>query len=144
MKKLLLVGMLLFNVVVFAQENTFEKAKPVTTEKEYNYLTKGLKIQEDSGLDIIDGYELEELQNLKVSNYRFDFKYLKEINTQQRKALSVIIESKVTNTKYYVCIPVRNADLTNSYASYVNQFDVNMSKAFAIALGIVTTDALTF
>ena len=125
-------------------ESAFEKPKPVTTEKEYNFLTKGLKIQLESGLDVIDGYEFENMRNLKVSNYDFEFKYLKEKSTQQRKAVSVIIDSKVTKTKYYVCIPVRNNNLTNSYAAYISDFSPEMSKSFAIALGVVTADLLTF
>lgn len=145
MKKITLM-LLFMSVVSFAQtqEKPYLPAKPVTTEKEYNFLTKGLKDQLEKGLDIIAGYEFEDLRKFKVANYSYDFKYLKEKNTNQRKAISVIIESKVSNTKYYVCIPVRNADLSNSYASFVNQFNPDMSKSFAIALGIISADALIF
>lgn len=145
MKKLTLL-LLFVGVVGFGQtqEASFAKPKPVTTEKEYNFLTKGLKIQLESGLDIIEGYEFENLQNLKVDNYTFDFKYLKEKSTQERKAISVIIESGATKAKYYVCIPVRNNKLSSLYAAYVNEFGIEMSKKFAVALGVVTADALTF
>ncbi|WP_157492198.1 hypothetical protein [Flavobacterium fryxellicola] len=48
--------------------------RPAINQKEYNYLTKGLKIEHESGLDIIDGCEL--LDGGKVTlgdQYVFNF-----------------------------------------------------------------------
>lgn len=145
MKKITLL-LLFVSTMALSQVNEkgYLPANPVTTEKEYNYLTVGLKIQLDSGLDVIDGYELENFRVMNVSNYTFTVKYLKEKSTQKTKAVSVVIDSNVTGNKYYVCIPVRNSDLVLKYTSYVNQFDLPLSKSYAVALGIIYADTVTF
>lgn len=51
MKNLLLLGLVLSSLCLFGQ----------TTMEEYNYLTKGYKIQMESGLDMKKGYSMREV-----------------------------------------------------------------------------------
>ena len=41
------------------------------TQEEFNYLTKGLKVQEESGLDMKKGYVLQEVYSKKIGLYTF-------------------------------------------------------------------------
>ena len=40
-----------------------------TSEEEYNYLTKGYKVQIESGLDMKKGYALHNMGDMKQGNY---------------------------------------------------------------------------
>ncbi len=47
-------------IILVLCENSFSQS---TTQEEYNYITKGYKIQVESGLDMKKGYILTELGN---------------------------------------------------------------------------------
>ncbi|MFV5702225.1 hypothetical protein ACM55F_10165 [Flavobacterium sp. XS2P12] len=117
MKKLLLAGMLLFNLVIFAQSQKWEPAEEITekstTDKEYNYLTRGLSIQESSGLDIIAGYRLTPcIINRTFDNkHIFNVSYLVDTKSNLLKGISVVINSKMYSNKIYLCIPIKNGKL---------------------------------
>lgn len=147
MKKLLLAGMLLFNVVVFAQSQKWEPAEELspnaTTDKEYNYLTVGLKNQLANGYDTIDGYLLQNCMNQKISNYNFDIKFLVDKNTDKLKALSVVIKSDVTGKTHYICVPIKNQVLTEKYWQLLSLFDLQMSKSYAYAMSVLYTETMS-
>lgn len=153
MKKLLLAGMLLFNVVLFAQstmrEPIFYASETVkTTEEEYNYLTKGLKIQEDSGLDMKKGYQLDAIYKREINKFNFVISQLVLLETKEVKAISVKAYSPVTLQTYYLCIPLNNAELTNKYFEYIRLFTPALCQAYAVAmsdnLAIVTSRLMDF
>ena len=144
MKKLLLAGMLLFNLIIFAQSQKWEEApsKDATTEKEYNYLTVGLKTQIASGFDIIDGYVLQKCSDEKIGNYNFKVQYLTEKKTDKLKAVSVIITSIVSGKIFYVCIPINNRILRDKYWQFLNSFEAPMAKSYAYMMGSLFTGTM--
>lgn len=140
MKKIVLIGLLFVGFNCFAQEPASYATEapgnnlPSTNQKEYNYLTKGLKIQRESGLDIIDGYRLVDGGQLIVGQYGFNFSILVSAAAQDLKAISVVVNSGVTKSTYYVCIPVNNAVLLNDYVAVISQFSPALTNAFNVAL----------
>lgn len=132
MKKITLL-LLLISASVFSQAQKWDQelSKDATTEKEYNYLTKGIRTQEENGLDIIDGYVLNECNNEKVGEYNFNIQYLVNKTTNKYKAMSVIITSYTTGKKIYICIPVNNKSLTEKYWMLLNVLDPPLLKIYA-------------
>ena len=53
--------------ISFGQE-VLNKLSP-TTEAEYNYLTKGYRVQMESGLDMTKGYTFQDMDHVKYGNY---------------------------------------------------------------------------
>lgn len=144
MKKIVLAGMMLLNIAVFAQSQKWnaDLAEGATTEKEYNYLTVGLKNQIANGYDTIDGYLLQNCMDQKIGAYNFDIKYLVDKNTDKLKALSVVIKSDVTGKTHYVCVPLKNQILTERYWQLLNLFEPPMAKSFAYAMSTLYTQTM--
>jgi len=91
-KKLLLLIVLFVGTYAFCQ----------TTEEEYNYVTKGLKIQVDAGLDMKAGYELKSLNVINSGRKRAEVGQL--IRTGDKSIACYWL--KYTNFKtYYFCLP---------------------------------------
>lgn len=132
MKKITLL-LLLISASVFSQSQVWNAPLPAdaTTEKEYNYLTKGMKIQLESGLDIIDGYVLTECSNDKSGDYNFHVQYLIHKSTNRFKALSVVITSVSTGKKIFLCVPIKNLGLTERYWMLLNVLDAPLMKIYA-------------
>ena len=89
-----------------------------TTEEEYNYLTKGYKIQVESGLDMKKGYSLVDLSPSKGWSISFNegsivrsIKYKALVRDGETKpcAILCIMERKDTGYSSYWCIPSSNA-----------------------------------
>jgi len=92
-----------------------------TTQEEYNYITKGYKIQIESGLDMKQGYVLVDVPmfyNGSISNTAtktdknitrtFEFKKLIRTKNNQVCAL-MIIYSRSGQANNYICIPMKNS-----------------------------------
>lgn len=78
-----------------------------TTLEEYNYLTKGYKVQIESGLDMKKGYELEDVDSGQTPDQlrTIYVKRLLKINgTQKTTAAYLLIYTKGNNTEY-ICVP---------------------------------------
>ena len=79
-----------------------------TTMEEYNYVTKGYKIQLESGLDMKKGYELAHLGKKEISIRNAELKVLYRLNeaekTKEVAAYMIIYKKKGANTEY-ICIP---------------------------------------
>lgn len=139
MKKLVLL-MLLVSVSVFSQvkkDNTvqWEPAKETDlTETEYNYLTKGLKIQKESGLDMKKGYMLNELLTRKVDRYSFKGKIFKDIEKDLVKAFSIEVYSEITGNTYYLALPAVGKPYLNEYFETVQRFEPPLMKAYTLYL----------
>ena len=94
----------LFTITVVAQ----------TTEEEYNYVTKGYKVQMESGLDMKKGYSLKELGNWSL-NFGSDgtreavFKGLYRDNSTKSCAIMLIYKRPSTGYTEYYCIPTIDA-----------------------------------
>jgi hypothetical protein len=85
-----------------------------TTEEEYNYLTKGYKIQIESGLDMKKGYRLEPLGEWDL-NYGNDGRrgaeFLTLIREDKNEIAGILMIYKRPSTKHatYYCIPSKDA-----------------------------------
>ena len=105
---------------VKAQINYNSEQKP-TTEEEYNYLTKGYKIQIENGLDMKQGYSLVDISPEDGFGMSFkdpqkgtiirSVKYKALIREGEKKpcAILCIMQRKDTGYTEYICIPSANA-----------------------------------
>lgn len=112
-----------------------------TTMTEYNYLVKGYKIQQESGLDMKKGYTLYKYGDWGKNYGNFERKttFYALFREKENKpcALLVILERTDTDYKRYACIPEyhsskdvwnaaykdwQNTDLTSAYAWGMIQF----------------------
>ena len=107
MKKLsiFLILLLLSAIVSFGQ----------TTMEEFNYITKGYKVQIESGLDMKKGYTLEDLGEwgLEYSNggtRKTYFKGLYRENENTPCAIMMIYKYSESDNIYYICIPHPDSD----------------------------------
>lgn len=84
-----------------------------TTEEEYNYLTKGYKIQVESGLDMKMGYKMVLLSTSSNNspNINRNVEFYSLIKTATNKQSAVLMIYKEKNEKFYYCIPTINSTI---------------------------------
>lgn len=99
----LLIGMISIHSNVIAQ----------TTIEEYNYVTKGYKVQEESGLDMKKGYLLEMITNEykqeRIAELRVLYR-LKDTNKKEVAAYMLIYKRSGSNNVEYICVPHPSSD----------------------------------
>ena len=129
MKKCLLsiVSIIAFSTITFAQKL---KSSP-TTETEYNFATKGYRVQVESGLDMKQGYALGDIDVIKVGDYTFDVKALVRSGKNEIAALMVITKSTIWGNAYYFCIPHGNNSLSQKYYNDLALWDESITTAYA-------------
>lgn len=82
-----------------------------TTQEEYNYLSKGYKIQLESGLDMKSGYEIKEVGDYGVNynngEFSRDVKFLHLYRIGETIPCATLAIFSRSNTDYeqYYCIP---------------------------------------
>lgn len=103
MKYLLTLFLILLSINLIAQ----------TSMSEYKYLKEGFKVQQESGLDMKDGYVLiqSHTETVKYPKYNriVDFRYLVKTNNGIVAALQLIVKRTDTNYEEYLCIPAFNS-----------------------------------
>lgn len=117
MKKLLFLTVFLMTAILSISQGT--------TLEEYNYLTKGYKIQLESGLDMKRGYRIKDVgEDFEIMyNTRFEGKkYIKGFTRKttfkalyrdsERTPCAILMICTRTDTKYlqYLCIPRYDSD----------------------------------
>ena len=121
MKNVFLFFFLVFSFCLKAQnENNYVKrpsermmnASKGTTMVEYNYLTKGYKIQIETGLDMKKGYVLKDIGNHVWDNRSTEIKALYRDTEIAPCAILLIYSSPLWNTKVFICVPNYYADYT--------------------------------
>ncbi len=109
MKRIFLLMLLLISIKSFAQG---------TTQKEYNYLSKGYKDDLDMGKDIIQGYKIESVSSASTkmmednkSVFRITTLY-KLVRIENGKIAGFLLENyrRDTGVKSYLCIPNATSD----------------------------------
>lgn len=128
MKTLPTILLLLISVVSFGQGTTSGPAP--TTEEEYNYLTKGYKVQIESGLDMKKGYTFQDMGEIKQGSYSFKIKGLMREAKNELAAMLIITKSDVSGRVYYVCLPINNPDLFARYFSDINAWDESLTTSY--------------
>ncbi len=108
---------LLFALCLFTSSLLMSQEKAVTTEEEYNYLTKGYAEQLEKGGDMKADYELTKINQVKSGDYSFEFYILKQKSISLSKALLIIArKDKEKNDKVrYLCLPFNNSELFKKY-----------------------------
>ncbi len=95
------------------RDETIKTFSNQTTLEEYNYVSKGYKIQLESGLDMKNGYTLKDIENFVSafnagSDYiqrKSTFKLLYKNGQKLPVAIMMILERKDNNYIDYFCIP---------------------------------------
>ena len=90
--------------ISFGQE-VLNKLSP-TTEAEYNYLTKGYRVQMESGLDMTKGYTFQDMDHVKYGNYSCQVKVSFVRKNKELAGLLVVTKSDVFGRIDYVGIPL--------------------------------------
>lgn len=105
-----------------------------TTEEEYNYLTKGYRVQIESGLDMKKGYTFIDMGEVKQGLYTFQFKNLLRVEKNELAGMLVITKSEVSGKSYYICIPINNAELLSRYYNDINVWDESLTTAYCYVI----------
>ncbi|HPD25062.1 MAG TPA: hypothetical protein P5312_08565 [Bacteroidales bacterium] len=82
-----------------------------TTLEEYNYVTKGYKVQLESGLDMKKGYELENVDEATAGERTVTLKKLIKVSANQKKTVAYMLTyKKGSGATQYICIPHPSSD----------------------------------
>lgn len=111
-----------------------------TTLEEYNYLTKGYKIQIESGLDMKKGYTLKDLVTVSTQflvTRTATFKGLYRTGETSPCAI-LLIYQKYASPAEYVCIPHFKSDYSiwDLYQDRMKIFDNSVPALQTICLGL--------
>ncbi len=97
------IGLLLIVVVAFATTSSLQAQ---TTLEEYNYVTKGYKVQIESGLDMKKNYVFEDVETKNTSERTAKLKVLYRTKSGKKEiAAYMVIYNKTGYAKQYICIP---------------------------------------
>lgn len=129
-QSILLITIILTSSLSFSQVS---KSKGTSLE-EYNYMTKGYKIQTTSGLDMKNGYNLDNIDNITRGNYSFSFRSLIRSDKKELAGILIIAYSEVSKRTYYLGMPINNSELQSLYENDIKRWDESMTTAFAQAL----------
>ena len=101
-----------------------------TTFEEYNYVTKGYRVQIESGLDMKKGYTFADINSYRLSyttgGFReTEFKALFKEEGKKPAAILCIFTSSTYPSKEYICIPQPNSprELWDSTYSKISSFE---------------------
>lgn len=96
MKYLLFLLSIALPTLVFSQ----------TTLEEYNYVTKGYKVQIESGLDMKKGYIITDIDEVTVGERTASLKALLKITGKDTTVAAYMIKyTRTDNPTEYICIP---------------------------------------
>ncbi len=126
--------LLISPIVAQAQLDSMLMHGQPTSLEEYNYLTKGYRIQTESGLDMKKGYSFQDIGDHEVNSYHFTLKKLVRDSTQELAGILIITYSGSSNKTYYTCIPINNAELMNMYTKEIAKWDRNISAAYLFVI----------
>ncbi len=128
---------LIFHIcLLLCLSQTFaQKASPTTLE-EYNYVTKGYRMQTEGGLDPKKGYHFNDLFERAFGNYNFVSKALIREQKNEVGAILVIVSSKISQKDYYLCIPVDNIDLLQKYWADISGWEKPLLLAYTQIISI--------
>lgn len=95
--------------IVFMFIASYAIAQAPTTQEEYNYVTKGYKLDIETGRDIKKGYIIKDgFLCCGASTYSFEFKYLIREASNELAAIVIIAKRVDTwsgTTITYLCLP---------------------------------------
>ena len=121
------------------------KSLSQTTMEEYNYITKGYKVQLESGLDMKQGYRFEDLNESSLasgdSSYKkTDFKALYRRDESAPCAILCIftnVVNGVTLNTDYICIPHLDSSKDLWTMTYKKIAEYTGDSSSALTLGLM-------
>lgn len=129
--------LLLLGVTAHAQvmDSVAGQKMTITTVEEYNYLTKGYKVQIESGLDMKKGYSFGESVKATVDGKTI-FQFRPLIRESTKEVCAVLLTLTVYNmwgeTITYFCIPRNNYELAAQFNKDVGaKFFQDIGTAYA-------------
>jgi hypothetical protein len=106
---------------IFIMMNFPKFLKGQTTLEEYNYATKGYKVQIESGLDMKKGYDFTSIDTVSTKIATAEMKILYRLKENKKEiAAYLIIYNRYGRTIEYLCVPHPKSDkeiLQKYYAS---------------------------
>lgn len=106
------------------------------TTEEWNYLHKGLKIQQESGLDMKAGYSFKKINTGQVKNsINVSMNYLVS-SVGKNVAISVIFEYP-DKRKLYFAIPLTNSYYVDTYFQFLKQLSATELSVLSYALSSI-------
>lgn len=142
MRKIYIVLLLLLSVKNYAQS---------TTQSEYLYMTKGLKLHLESGLDVKQGYEIKGFYQINQGDFTFNYLALIRKNKEQNRAgIVVIVKNNISSEVYFKSIPVvyeNKKEVINVYAKLFSSdltWSDNINKDYAIATSMALSHAVKY
>ena len=130
MKKLALLIIMTISCNVFAQD------KVITTDEEYNYLTKGYELQLQNGSDFKSGYELKKIDEHKSGGFIVTYSLMNELASKTTKAVSIVLtkEKDSKNKVIYLCLPFNNTELLKKFVKDTESLGISMKMVFEASL----------
>lgn len=130
---------LFFPLLNFSQDNKAAQKKIITTEEEYNYLTKGYPSSLKFGLDFKSGYHLTPILKDEKGPFIIEYQLLFHEESQENRAVSIIITEKKRNrsNKVYLCLPFNNKNLFGQYYNATVDLGANMSYAYELSNSVL-------
>jgi hypothetical protein len=114
MKKVLYLIVPILFTILFTTSKVFGQ----TTLEEYNYVTKGYKIQLESGLDMKKGYVFEDIDKQTTKEREASLKVLYKVKNENKIIVAyLIVYKRYGLPAEYICIPNPNSDqeILNKY-----------------------------
>lgn len=129
MKKLTSI---LFTLLISATICDAQMKTGITTEEEYNYMTKGYQMQLSSGLDMKKGYMLGTTVSIKDHDYSFNFMPLQKVGTDTI-LVGYIVKARFPDlfgaTTQYYGIPYGDDDLLNRCFNSISTLNAPFTQA---------------
>ena len=112
---------LILSLALFISVNVKSQA---TTMEEFNYLTKGYKIQLESGLDMKKGYELKDINVVKMMDAEIAIKILVKFTATDTAGVAFLWIYKDPTGTDYLCIPSSsvNTEVNNAAWAHSQKF----------------------
>jgi len=115
-----------------------------TTEIEYNYMTKGYRVQIESGLDMKSGYRFEDGGEFPIGDYSFRTMALMREVKNELAGILVVAKSRVSGNTYYVGIPIGNDSLMSKYLEVLSQWDAGILRAYSFYTSLTLVSAYSY
>lgn len=112
-----------------------------TSIEEYNYLTKGYKIQLESGLDMKKGYELRDIDAKKTNERSAELKALvRTSGSEGIVAAYLVVYNRRGNETEYICIPHPNSEeeILEKYWTQLHHGSMDSSQRLQLILFLIS------
>ena len=133
MNRIILFTILLFTVSIVHSQ---------TTQEEYDYLTKGYEESKRLGLDLKNGYTLEEIHKTDFEKYVFTYYAFTHVDTNKLKAVLIecvkVKDGKDNKIKYLV-LPLDNRKLIKCFADDAMGLGVSMGLLYDVSFAEFTS-----